>query len=216
MKHRLKLLAGAAVIAAAVATVPTATAAQASSAASSFDFTIQSGLSAPVSDLSDGWDTGANLGVAASFWLNDRFAVRLDGSVDLLDGKSTSPNNAVPDLNLFHLGAGLEYSVTDRATSNLRVNLNVGAGITRMQSDHVGPSSLSPTFGENYLHVNGGVEVAYRITDQVHLGVLSQAYITLADEDDTGFFRDFNPSTDLTTFSSAVTIPITVTLRMFF
>jgi Outer membrane protein beta-barrel domain len=209
MNHRLKALAVAGAIIAAVSSAPVSVAAQ-----SSFDFTIIGGISAPVADLSDGWDVGPNLGAAASFWLNDNFAVRVDGSVDLLSGKDISPNRTVPDLTLYHIGGGLEYSVTDRATSNLNVNLNAGLGLTRMQSDNIGASSLSADFGENYFHLNGGAEVGYRISDQVHLGIQGQAYITLADDADTTFFQDFIPGLGITNFSSAITLPITATIRI--
>jgi Outer membrane protein beta-barrel domain len=211
MNHRLKALAVAGTIAAAMSTVPATAAAQ-----SDFDFNISGGISVPVSDMADGWDVGTNLGISASFWLNDNFAIRLDGSADLLPGVETAPNNSVPDLEMFHIGGGLEYSVTDRTTSNLNINLNAGGGLTRMQSDNIGPSSLSPSFGEQYLHFNGGAEVGYRISDEVHIGVQGQAIFTVTDEDDTGFFREFNPATALTSFSSAVTIPITATIRIMF
>jgi len=220
MIDRLKTLAVAGAVVAAMSIVLPAGA----SAQSDTDIDVRAGYTVPLGDMADGWDDGGNIGVAASFWLNDNFAVRLDGAVDLLTGAGvgdeTGPedtfNDVVPDATLFYLSGGVEFSLTDRAESDLSVLVNAGGGYTRFDSDDVSEATVSPSFGENYFHAKGGAQVGYKIADQVDVGLMLQLYATFADEADTQFFPEFRPAEGLEAFSTALTLPISATIRIKF
>jgi len=220
MIDRLKTLAVAGAVVAAMSTVPASAAAQ-----SDLDVSLRGGYTLPMADLADGWDNGINIGAAFSFWLQDNLAIRLDGAVDALTGTGVgtasgaddSFNDFVPDMNMFYASGGIEFALTDRAESDLAFLVNVGGGMTWMKSDGVGGGGVqSPSFEESYFHAKGGAEVGYMLSEQVDIGLQAQVYATFADEADTGFFADFRPTDGLSAFSTSITLPISATVRIRF
>lgn len=198
-------------VAAALVALPSATQAQ-----STWDLTFGSALAVPTSDLADGWDLGVNFTAAGTYWFQDRLGFRLETSVDFLSGddgnSSASFPTAVPDVNLWHFGGGLEYSVTDRDSDGISVIVNGGGGLTYMKSDEfsiAGSLVAADTFSETYGHLNGGLSFGYPLSDDLTIAVNGSLYVTFADEVDTNIpaFSGVDP------FDTAITFPVGITLR---
>ena len=220
MIDRLKTLAVAGAVVAAMSTVPASAAAQ-----SDLDVSLSGGYTLPLGDIADGWDNGINLGAAFSFWLQDNLAIRVDGSLDALKGTGVGEragtdntfNDFVPDVDLYYASGGIEFSLTDRAESDLAFLVNVGGGMTWFKSSGISGGGIqSPSFDESYFHAKGGAEVGYMLADQVDIGLQAQVYATFADEADTGFFSEFRPAEGLSAFSTTITMPISAVIRIKF
>lgn len=191
--------------AAALVALPVDTQAQ-----STWDLTFATGIANPVSDLSGEWDGGLNLGVAGTYWFQDQLGFRLETNVDILPDNGATFGIPLPNLNLWHFGGGLEYSVTDRASDAPSVIVNGGGGLTLMDSDDF---TSFPTFvttdglSEVYGHLNGGLSVGWPLSDNITIAVNGSIYVVFADEDDIARIPDVTP------FDSAVTFPVGVTFR---
>ncbi|MFQ5530924.1 MAG: outer membrane beta-barrel protein [Gemmatimonadota bacterium] len=175
------------------------------------------GIAIPTSDLSDIADEGPSFGVGVSFPLNDRLAVRVDGDVDILSGKDASgPGSEGPDLNLYHYGAGLEYALVQPGGSRWGLDVNVGAGATTFDSDEFDVMGTPVDFSETYFTANGGLTLGYQVSPSVNVFVGGQAFVMFADEADTAVFAAISPEVDPAGFDTAVTIPVTAGVEIFF
>ena len=206
MIERLKTLA----VVAALATVPAQAAAQ-----SDFDLSLEGAITLPMGDLADGWDYSGNIGAKGTFWIQEKLGIDVFGAVDMLKGMDVSPNDAYPDLNLFHAGAGVAFAVTER-TEDFAVVVGVGGGYTQMKSDGLGGSAQAIDFSEGYYHGRAGADFTYALGSNLSVGFGADIVFTMADEDDTRFFPDFRPGGNLSAFSSGMTIPLTAIVKIGF
>ncbi len=197
-------------VASALVVLPASTQAQ-----STWDLTFGAGIANPVSDLNDSWGIGANVNVAGTYWFQDRLGFRLETSVDVLSGDNFDSTLDLPDLNLWHFGGGLEYSVTDRASDALSVIVNGGGGLTWMDGDATkiatttGNLNQSTSFSEVYGHLNGGLSVGWPLSDNITIAVNGSVYVAFADKTDTATIAQ-----GISPFDSAVTFPVGLTLRL--
>lgn len=180
-------------------------------AQSTWDLTFGAGISNPVSDLNDSWNIGASATGAATYWFQDRLGFRVETAVDFLSGEAISGTQDLPDMNLWHFGAGLEYAVTDRASNALSVIVNGGGGLTLMDGDDApiaGQIAKKAGFSQTYGQLNGGLSIGWPLSESVTVAVTSSVYFTFADKNDTATIPGvINP------FDTAITFPVGVTLR---
>ena len=140
----------------------------------SFDVSGDVGWAFPVGELADYTESGFHAGLKGSFWFNDRFAIRVLGSMDLLDGEESGVvgETPLPDMNLYFLGAGVVFDLVPawRETPwSLEVTLGGGAGTVDL--DNYVPDGIfqEADLDETYPYVGGGLELGYALTPVVHL-----------------------------------------------
>lgn len=184
------------------------------SAQSTWDLTFGAGISNPKGDFNSAWDIGVNANVAGTYWFQDRIGFRLETAVDVLSGENFGGNasfpTGAPDLNLWHFGGGLEYSVTDRDSDALSVIVNGGGGLTWLDSDDFGTDGgfvTTESLSEVAPHLNGGLSVGWPLSDDLTIAVNGSLYVTFPDEDDIGAIPGVGA------FDQAVTFPVGLTLR---
>lgn len=196
----------------AIVAVPGTVAAQ-----SDFDFVISGGIAVPLSDMADAWDVGPNFTFIGDYWFKDRLAFRVEVGADLLSGDDIpGKSGGVPDMEIYRFGAGLAYSLTDRASSKLSVLINGGGGLSLFNTDPLGSSSSTEDLTEVYFHINGGAEVGYKVSDRVTLGIQGQFVVAFTDEDDIAFLNAALPGSGPEDFDTALTLPITAVIRIHF
>lgn len=196
----------------AIVAVPGTVAAQ-----SDFDFVISGGIAAPLSDVADAWEVGVNFTFIGDYWFKDRLAFRVEVGADLLTGEDIpGKSGGLPDLEIYRFGAGLAYSLTDRASSKLNVLINGGGGLSLFDTEALGSSSTTDDLTEVYFHLNGGAEVGYKVSDRITLGLQAQFVVAFTDEDDIAFLNNALPGAGPDEFDTALTLPITAVIRIHF
>jgi len=190
------------------------------------DLDIHGGVGFPTGDLGDIADAGPSFGAAIDYWITRRIAVRVGADLDMFDGADNLPGGpggtVVPDFNIIHYNAGLVLAVLDPDATRWSANLNIGAGGTTIDTDDftggtTGPGG-SPDFNQTYFSLNGGLEIGLDLSPGVSVFVGGQVFVTFTNSEDTRIFAAafdsggtvLNP----TGFDTAVSIPITVGLRI--
>lgn len=155
-----------------------------------FSFDAEGGLAIPATDLSEIADPGPTFGAGIGYALTDRFSLRADGDIALLEGKEIEdPTPVLPDLNLYHYNAGVALDVAP-PTSPWEVAVNVAGGATTIDGEEIIEDGPAETLSETYPAVNGGVSVGYDVTRNFNLYLGGQWYMTFADEEDTEAIAD--------------------------
>lgn len=184
-------------------------------AQSKWAFEAQGGVGIPVSDLADLTDPGVTFGVGVAYWLSSRLAIRVDGDVEILNGKDSSgPGSEGPDINLFHYNGGLQLALTPPDASAWSIRLNAGAGATTFDSDEFSASGSTVDFSETYFTVNGGLAIGYDVSQNVSIFLDGQWYLAFTDEEDTAIFAEINPEIDAMGFDTASSVPLTLGIRI--
>lgn len=192
-------------VAALLALHPGAAAAQ--SSVPTVDLSVRGGVSMPTGDLAEITDVGPAAGADVAFWINDRIAVSVDASVDMLRGDDRS--DLLPDIQLWHYGGGLQARLIP-PSSPVSIKLLGGAGATGFRTNHFEPAGpgARDRISETYFALNGGAEVGYEMTDQIDLSLRGGAFFTFTDETDLSPLSEMSPEVDA--FDSVMTLPITL------
>lgn len=214
----VRSLAVAAFAAAAVALAPQSVMAQ-----QEITTDFSGGIAIPAGDVSDAVKVGPGFTVGLNFRVHDRVSIRAEGGADLWQGEdfstTTEPSFEGPDLTVTRLDAGLVFhALTPDQTDGFWVDADVGAGVHILTSDR-----FERQIRENrvtildvssaYFGAKGGLDFGYRFTDQISAFVGGDAYLTLADEEDTDGYSDIPGVSPLETIWS---FPVTAGLKFHF
>lgn len=177
-------------IAALAAGAMLATAGTAQAQDQTWSFDAEGGVAIPATDLSEITDAGPSVGAGVGYALTDRFSIRADGDISLLEGKEIEdPTPVTRDLDLFHYNAGVAFDVAP-ATSPWEVAVNVAGGATTIDAEDLAAGDEAEEFSQTYPAVNGGLSVGYDVTRNLNLYLAGQWYLTIADEADTEVLVD--------------------------
>jgi hypothetical protein len=174
---------------------------------SDIDLEFHSGLAVPAGDLSEVGATGASFGLALAKPVSQRWAVRLDGHLEVLSERLVG-DAIMPRTFLWHYHAGLELDVLSGSSPWL-VKLLGGAGGTTYDTQRLVLNG--DDFFDTYFSVSGGVAVGRQVWDHLEVGVVGQSYVVFTDKDRTGELAA--RSSLLNTFSKASSFPIEIYLR---
>jgi hypothetical protein len=190
------------------------------------------GITLPVGDLGDVADPGLTLGLAGSYFLNPRFALRVEGGLSFLGAADGAQGGVDPDLSLWSFTGGFEYHITD-PTSSTFFTFDLGAGGATFDTDVFSvngvvcdPRCSSSTgarstgnFDNTYFALNGGLQVGYNFAPHGQTGtpmgtIFIGADITLifADEIDSSLISALYGQS--AGFGTVYAIPITGGLRL--
>lgn len=187
-----------------------------------WSFEGNGGIALPMGDLGDVAESGPSFGLAAAYFLNPRFALRAEGSLDQYDEPSSA--TAEPDLRIWHFTGGFEYHVTD-PTSNTLVAVDLGVGgatfdtkIFQVDDFPNTGDQTTGSFQKTYFAANGGVKLGYNFwrhsstnVPMATIFIQGDIHLMFADEDDSAFYTAVVG--DSQGFGTAFTIPITAGLR---
>jgi hypothetical protein len=181
------------------------------------------GVAIPMGDLSDMAGSGVTFGGAASYFLNPRFALRVEGSVDLYGAGDGISSGADPDLTAIHFTGGFEYHFSD-PTSDLMFTLDLGAGGVTFDTDMFTVVGLpvggqtTGNFDQTYFALNSGLQLGYNFsrhaqtgTPMVTIFIGADLHLMFADEVDSTLLAALYNTSRLGTVYS---LPITAGLRL--
>lgn len=182
------------------------------------------GVAIPGGDMSDAVKLAPAFTVGLNFRVHDRVSIRAEGGADLYPGEEfstpTNPSFVGPDLTLTRLDAGLVFhALTAEQTEGFWVDADVGAGVHILTSDRFEQNvraALGPTIidiSTAYFGAKGGLDFGYRFTDQISAFVGGDAYLTMADEEDTAGYAAFPGVSPMETIWS---FPVTAGLKFHF
>lgn len=140
----------------------------------------RSGATVPAGNLGDITDAGFNAGLGVGIPLADRVRFTLFGDVSLLSEIDTDGEFGEGEveqffddgLRLWSYGGGLEFDLTDPATSDFSMMLSAGAGATTIdpQTTLTGPDTeFQPFDTETRFSADAGVELGYQASENVGL-----------------------------------------------
>lgn len=132
-----------------------------------WSFEASGGVTIPLGGLSDAAKIGWNAGIGASYFLNPRFALKVEGSLDGHKGETAVGGTAPDDIRVWHYLAGIEYHLTD-PTSNFMFNFTILGGGATFDSDRfvvddfpTAGATTSTEFDQTVWAVNGGLQAGY-------------------------------------------------------
>lgn len=175
------------------------------------------GIAVPASDLHEIYDLGPSFGLGAAYYPIRWLGIRVDGDVDILNGKDAadlSGGTQAPDMRLWHYSAGLEVRPLLAGSTPTRFTIvaNIGAGATTIDTDDFAAGTIglagAPDFNQTYFSANGGLKVGYDATTRLNVYVGGQAYLMVTDDRDTRTFAQFDTRVDPNGFSTAWTFPV--------
>lgn len=181
------------------------------------------GAAIPAGDLGDAVKLGPGFTIGLNFRVHDRVSIRAEGGADIYPGEQfstvTQPTFEGPDLTITRLDAGLVFHpITAEQTGGFWVTADAGAGLHILTSGRFEQDILpnqvtiidvsSASFG-----AKGGLDFGYQFTDQVSAFVAGDAYLTMADEQETQGYQDFPGVSPLETLWS---FPVTAGLKFHF
>lgn len=215
---KVHLLALAVLAAAAVALAPQSVVAQ-----QEITLDVSGGASVPAGDIGDAVKLGPGFTLGVNFRVHDRVSIRTEGGADIYPGEdfstATAPAFEGPDLTVTRLDAGLVFhALGAEETNGAWVTADVGAGVhiltsSRFERDILPSDVTIIDVSSAYFGAKGGLDVGYQFTDQVSAFAAGDAYLTMADEQDTLGYRDFPGVSPLETIWS---FPITAGLKFHF
>lgn len=196
-----------------------------------WSFEGNGGVAIPVGDLSDVAEIGPSFGIAGSYFLNPRFALRVEGSLDIFgEGDDANVSEGEAELRAWHFTGGFEYHITDPATSGLFATFDAGAGGVTFDTDVFAVDDVvcdpvctsSPgaqstgNFDNSYFALNGGLKVGYnfaRGSTGVPIATFfvgGDVHIMFSDEEESSLLAAANGQSG---FGTAIAIPITAGIR---
>lgn len=185
-----------------------------------WSFEGSAGLAIPVGDLGDVAESGPSFKLAASYFLNPRFALRVEGGLDLMGTTGAID----PDLQIWHFTGGFEYHITD-PTSNTMFAFDLGlgganfdTGIFTVNDFPTTGTSSTGAFQNTYLAANGGLKLGYNFARHAASGtpiatifIMGDIHLIFADEAETALYSSLGGNNN--GFSTAIQIPITAGIR---
>jgi len=188
-----------------------------------WSFEGSAGLALPMGGLGDTAESGPSFRLAASYFLNPRFALRAEGGIDLM-GTAGTTTATDPDLQVWHFTGGFEYHLTD-PTSNTMFAFDLGLGGASFDTG-IFTANDFPTTGANqtgafqntYMAAKGGLKLGYNFarhggsgTPIATIFVQGSLHLIFADEDETARYASLANNTS--GFSTAMQVPITAGIR---
>lgn len=181
----------------------------------SLDF--RGGLSIPAGDLSTFVDASPGFTVGVDVPVHERVSIRVDGGADLYTGGEienpvVAAGTEGADLSLVRFTGGAAVHLIRAEDSRFLVDGNVGAGVGILTSERrefsLGGGDVAIVdLSETYLTGQGGLLLGYRLSEQVSVFASGQAFLTLADEEDTfslGLLTTDGPPENLWSFPVSV------------
>ena len=203
-----------------------------------WSFDAAGGVAIPVSDLANVAKTGGTAGIGLAYFLNPRFALIAEGSLDFMKGKAggdfVSSDGAGPDLRAWHYTGGFEYYITD-PTSNLMFAFDLGAGGVTYDSDRftvdgwdcsdptsecdqAAGASTSSSYDQTYFAVNGGLTLGYSFSQtgannipMVTVYIAGDVHVAFGDKQDS---RALAAGYGVESFGTSILIPVTLGIRI--
>jgi hypothetical protein len=190
------------------------------------------GIAIPMGDLSDMAGSGVTFGMAGSYFLNPRLALRAEGSIDFLGAGDGLASTSDPDLRVFHFSGGFEYHFSD-PTSDLMFTLDIGAGGVTFDTDVFSVDNVvctplcttqsgarsSGNFDQTYFSLNGGLQLGYNFarhaptgTPMVTIFIGADVHMMFADAVDSALLAALYGESS--GFDTVYLIPITAGLRL--
>lgn len=222
---RHTLLVAAALVVAGLAWSPDAAPAQ---ERARYQIDAQGGLALPVGATSDIWESSINSRLSFTYWFDESFGVRVDGSRDGLTGKDAAdlsgPFNA-PDATFWQATAGLAWEVLDPDDSFV-LGFDVGGGFANVSSDDFPADVEQPSgapepdfeitdFSETYPAFTAGVKVGYRFTPRFSAYLGGRGNYIGSDTQEMEDFAAFDPDTPVS-FTPLWTMPVQVGVSVTF
>lgn len=156
---------------------------------------FRGGLAVPVGDLGNFVDPSPGFTIGVNVPLVEHVSLRFDGGADIygggdIDGSVVGEDVDGPDLTLTRFTAGAIAHLVRPEDSPFLVDANLGGGVGILTSNRTEFSIPNGgvaivDLGEAYFTGAGGVLLGYVISDQVDVFVSGQAFLTLADDEDT-------------------------------
>lgn len=181
------------------------------------------GVAIPAGDVSDAVKLGPGFIIGLNFRVHDRVSIRAEGGADIWQGEdfstATEPTFEGPDLTLTRLDGGLVFHVVSADQSDgFWVTADVGAGVHILTSDRFERQIRANDVtiidvSSAYFGAKGGLDFGYQFTDQVSAFVAGDAYLTMADEEDTAGYVDVP---GVAPFETLWSLPITAGLKFHF
>lgn len=181
----------------------------------------QGGIALPLGSTSDVWESSIHTRLELTYWFNESFGVRVDGSRNGMSGKDAAdlsgPFNA-PDATFWTTTAGFSWRTLDPDETSFVLNLDAGGGIARFSSDDFPADVSQPSeapepdfeitdFGETYPTFTAGVKLGYRFTPQFEGYVGARANYVGSDTQEMENFTAFDPDTPVP-FTPLWTMPL--------
>lgn len=189
------------------------------------------GITIPMGDLGDVADPGLALGVAGSYFLNPRFALRVEGGLSSLEPADGA--GVDPDMRMWSFMGGFEYHITDPTSSTFLI-FDMGAGGVMFDTDVFSANGYTCTprcapsagarstgnFDNTYFGLNGGLQLGYNFaphgatgTPMATIFIGADITFAFADEDDSSLLTTALNG-DTAGFGTAMAMPITAGLRL--
>lgn len=185
-----------------------------------WSFEGRGGVAIPTSDLGDVADAGATLGGGFAYFLNPRFALRLDGNIDFLRAKESTAlpsSTGAPNVHVFHYLGGFEVHLTDPSTSQGMVALTGGFGGVTFDTDAFsftranGAQVIGAGYDQTYFALNGGIRLGLNASELVTLFASGRLDVMFGDEEDSQFLAELF---GIQPFGTTVSIPIEGGIRI--
>lgn len=181
----------------------------------SVDIEARAGIGMSAADLSEYTQPGLAVGAGVGFWLNDHFALRVDGDFSALGGDESgvATDATAPDMNIFHYGGGVEIDLLGRAIENpwtLQVNAGAG-GSTIDTEDFLDIPTIEADLTETVANVNAGAQIGRELSENVLVSLSAQAFYMFLDEDNFNNLAELRPAAG--SIQDGVNVPVTLSLR---
>lgn len=175
-----------------------------------WSFEGRGGYTIPVGDFSDVADAGPSVGAGFAYFLNPRFALRVDGGLDLFQDKDDAVSGGpAPKIDQWRYFGGFEVHLvrpteeTDGkgasgAKRGAMVTLNVGVGGVTYNSDQFIVEDFDGTtnqpspgfttraaFQDTYFGLNGGLRLGINAGSVVTIFVGGDVHVAFVEEEDT-------------------------------
>lgn len=122
----------------------------------------------------------------------------------------------MPDVRFWNYGGGIDFDLMGRnSESPLELQAKVGAGATTLDTeDRVDPPAGEdePDITQTYPNVNAGLEVGYRVAENVSAAVGTAALFAFVDEEETAPLMALNPAAE--PLETAMMFPITARIQI--
>lgn len=193
------------------------------------------GFSLPGGELSNFQDGGPSAGLDVRYWITDRVAALVGGSLAFqsgTDGEDLVPPTIggsppflpavdAPDLDIFNYFGGFAFKLTPPGTTPWNVEVDVGVGGTTVDADDFpaavpaeldldGDGELETLETDQFTNVSihPGVKVGYQINPRFNVFVRGRGNFTFPDEEDTQAFAVLDDEIDTRGFEDLWTVPV--------
>lgn len=194
-----------------------------------YSLDARGGIALPVGDLGDVADPGVTVGAGFAYFLNPRFALRIDGNVDFLGGTDPGATAAseAPDITSFRYLGGFEVHLTRPSESGAMFTIGASAGGITFNSDQFVVDDVGVDSQGNFIDEAGARTTAafqdtyFTVAGNVRLGLNASQLVTVfVGGDIQWMFLDENDSFPLARFygvqpfDSGLLIPIQGGIRI--